>query len=650
MSRQVKAGLLTAGLSVLITACGGGSSSSSSGGASAGTVTEPECASPLAMEVQQHTVVSNLPNSYDPDNTDDAIESATTTFYVSVFLPERCPDETFPVVIQSHGYSGSRERSFDDDGVADPDQAHFPAINTLFGTLPYHGYIGVSYEQRGHGESVPENGGGHVRVIDPQAETQDGIALLDWLASQANTFQIETENTGVANDFKVGTLGYSYGGGYQFPLALLDERIDTIVPNGTWHSIINSLLPGDAVKNSFDAFLCLLAEQGGVVNTPALAHLCTRLGVQNPNAGSIRTREDLLVETRREGFSDEQVLRLFQRHVRHFQRQDEAAQPWCDQTETGCTSGGQPFEAREIPTLLVQGNRDVLFNMTETYWNWEFLRNAGNGNAEVAVITTEGGHMNPLPGSGQPEDGQPTAQTEGTANCGAVIGVDAIRGWFDFYLKGERTAAYDNLAPVCISVADTASAHSATPVGLLLNEMPLGQQTGIGGVPARLEQGSATVTRTDNEAVFLEVVTISGDGQVLAGIPSIDQIDVLDGDDAPVGDVDAVAHIGVGIQRGGTIILVDDQVTALLQGTHTSNPNIGNDKYLLPGIGEQLQDGDVVGLVFYQNHVQYSAVTGAGAPGTNPPNPYSVTVSGVELPIVDVALHPTARLSSVPAP
>lgn len=647
MSRQVKAGLLSVGLSVFITACGGGSSSSS-GGAVAGTV--PACETPLAMEIQQHTVVSNLPNSFDPDNTDDAIESPTTTFFVSVFLPERCPSQTFPVVVQSHGYSGSREMNFDDDGVADPTEAHFPSINTLFGTLPYHGYIGVSYEQRGHGESVPDNGGGHVRVIDPQAETQDGIALLDWLASQADTFQIETENTGIANDFKLGTLGYSYGGGFQFPLALLDERVDTMVPNGTWHSIINSLLPGDAVKNSFDAFLCLLAEQGGVVNTPALAHLCSQLGVQNPNAGSIRTRQDLLAASADGGFSEAQVLRLFQRHVRYFQNQDAAAQPWCDQTETGCTSGGQPFEARAIPTLLLQGNRDVLFNMTETYWNWDFFRNAGDGSAEVAVITTEGGHMNPLPGSGQPENGQPTAQTEGTANCGAVIGVDAIRAWFDFHLKGESTDAYDNLASVCISVADTASAHTATPVGVLLDEMPLGQQVGAGAIAARLEQGSVTVTQADNAGVFLPIVTISGDGQVLAGIPSIDQVDVIDGDDAPIGDVDAVAHIGVGIQRDGTTILVDDQVTALLQGTHTSNPNVGNDKYLLPGIGEQLQDGDVVGLLFYQNHVQYSAVTGAGAPGTNPPNPYSVTVSGVELPIFDVALHPTARLSSVPTP
>ena len=647
MLGQAKSCLLGLGIAVALSACGGGSSSSSGGAAPRAVA---DCTDPLAMEIQQHTVVSNLPNSYDPDNTDDAIESPTTTFSVSVFLPERCPGETFPVVVQSHGYSGSREMNFDDDGVADPDEAHFPAINTLFGTLPYHGYIGVSYEQRGHGDSVPANGGGHARVIDPQAETQDGIALLDWLASQADTFQIETENSGIANDFKLGTLGYSYGGGYQFPLALLDERVDTIVPNGTWHSIINSLLPGDAVKNSFDAFLCLLADNGGVVNTPALDFLCDRLGATNPNAGSIRTREDLLAETRSEGFSDEAVLRLFQRHVRYFQKQDEANQPWCEQTETGCTSGGQPFEGRATPTLLVQGNRDVLFNMTETYWNWDYLRNAGDGSAEVAVITTEGGHMNPLPGSAQPENGQPTAQTEGTANCGNVIGVDAIRAWFDFHLKGARTPAYDNLAPVCISVADTASADTAPPVGVLLNEMPLGQQVGTGAVAARLEQGSATVTQADNEAVFLPVVTIAGDNQVLAGIPSIDQIDVIDGDDELIGEVDAVAHIGVGIQRGGTTILVDDQVTALLQGSHTSNPNIGNDKYLLPGIGEQLQDGDVVGLVFYQNHVQYSAVTGAGAPGTNPLNPYSVTVSGVELPIIDVSLHPNASLSTLPAP
>ena len=82
-----------------------------------------------------------------------------------------------------------------------------------------------------------------------------------------------------------------------------------------------------------------------------------------------------------------------------------------------------------------------------------------------------------------------------------------------------------------------------------------------------------------------------------------------------------------------------------------------------------LQDGDVVGLLFYEQHVQYSAIISAsGLPnltnvvntafGTSippiasaidgsplaTPNPYTSTVTGVELPILIPGQYPGASL------
>jgi ABC-2 type transport system ATP-binding protein len=75
-------------------------------------------------------------------------------------------------------------------------------------------------------------------------------------------------------------------------------------------------------------------------------------------------------------------------------------------------------------------------------------------------------------------------------------------------------------------------------------------------------------------------------------------------------------------------------------GRHTSNPNVSETRFLMPGIGERLQDGDELGLLFYQSHVQYNAVIGA-----KPPNPYTVVAKGVELPIINMTSHPTAAIS-----
>lgn len=85
-----------------------------------------------------------------------------------------------------------------------------------------------------------------------------------------------------------------------------------------------------------------------------------------------------------------------------------------------------------------------------------------------------------------------------------------------------------------------------------------------------------------------------------------------------------------------------------------------------------LRSGDDVGLMLYQRHVQYSAIINANSVGgisglvgfigglelppalsaidpvtgiLNPPNPYHISASGVEIPIIDLDTHPTARLS-----
>ena len=489
--------------------------------------------------------------------------------------------------------------------------------------------------------------------------------MLDWAWDNAALLSIltEDEQTDIAKDIRVGTIGGSYGGGFQMPWAALDPRIDTIVPNGTWHNLLYSLLPGDGVKRGFDALLCLLADTGGVVNTPIGEQLCDLVGIFGANmvpnlpTNVPRTRAELITAMEGQGFTEDEVVKLFSQAMHFFEEQQKAGEPVLE-------GGTEAFTLRPVPALFLQGNRDVLFNLTEAYWNWSYFSQASNGTVPVRYLTTEGAHMNPL-----------ANQVEEPPNCGGLIGVDVIKSWFDFHLKGEQSATYQSIPEVCISVTDTVGVNTATPVGLSLNDFPVGSQAGVGAVPARLESFEVAVPSLGTAPVFLPVVTIDGDNRVLAGIPSVESLTVAENGGLAETIADPlqspVAYVGTAIRRAGTVILIDDQVTSFDEGAHDNNRHINNDRVLLPGVGEQLQDGDEVGLLFYQNQIQYqppvSVSSAAGITGLisflggpdlglsldalSPvfdaiaiPNPYRVTGTGVELPIIVVGQFPGSAL------
>ncbi len=663
---HIRNGCLAASLCLLVAACGGGASDSSTAGASGSATssvvaTSPvaqsaACDTPLAPSVVNNSIVVPVPSDFDPS----ANPTPTTRVYFSVMLPSRCPGDRFPVVLHSHGYGGNRLKTLAANGDLHPGDPHFTSIDELVQALPYHGYVVISYDERGHGDSVPANGGGNARIIDPRAEVQDARAILDWAYDNADSLYVQTEpQTGIPKDIKVGTIGYSYGGGFQMPLAALDPRIDTIVPNGTWYDLLYSLLPGQGMKLSYGGLLCLLASTAttaspgghGVSNTPLVATLCNTIGVQGPLASTVRTETDLfnlasLPTAYPRPVSGTELTQFFFDHgMGYFEAQQRAGLPW--------NFGETQAVLRKVPALFLQGNRDVLFNVTEAYMNARYFASTG---ADVRVLTTEGGHMNPLAG-----------QSQGTANCGGVVGVASILSWFDRQLKGIDSDTFNAIPKVCLSVADTVGAPNTQPVGLEMDRIPVGSLSGPGAIPTNASTLTASVPLGAAGPVFVPITTISGTGQVLAGVPRITNLAVTRGTGAVQA---AVAYVGVGIQRGGKLILVDDQVTAFAEGDHQDDPGLNAGAVLLPAIGEQLQDGDQVGLLFYPQHVQYAAIVSASSlpnatnvvnfalgtqipPVTSAldlstaavPNVYNVSATDVELPILVPGAYPRSRLS-----
>ncbi|NKF22670.1 alpha/beta fold hydrolase [Solimonas marina] len=638
------------GLVGFLSACG----TSATPKTTAYSQTIPKCASPLPPEAQQFTLTDDIPQDFDA--TVDPAPQTTIAF--TVMLPERCADNRFPIVLQSHGFGGARQTALAADGTLYPQHAGLDSIDELTTALPYHGYIVISFDERGHGESQPKDGGGYTRLIDPAAETQDARAILDWAYDHASEIQAQTQDdTGIAKDVRVGTLGYSYGGAFQWPLAALDPRVDAIVPIASWHNLLYSVAPGHVMKQSWAQILCLFATIPsdlavvGSINTPLVDTMCNQIAIRNPFAFTMRTLDDLLDATSRDTarprpISADEFMTFFGTHgLNYFRNQQAAGEPW--------GFGEKQAKLRPVPALILQGNRDNLFNMTDGYWNWRYLRDAGG---DVRFMTMESGHLNPLAG-----------QIEGTMNCGTVKGVNAIVAWFDEKLKGHDTLDYDTLPQVCISVADTVGAPDVPAAAVELDDVPVGSQSGDGAVPATLDSLDVTVPATAAQPQFVPVLTVQGDDKVIAGIPLIRSLTVTPGAGAVH---DAIALVGVGIRRNGQTLLVDQQLTPFQQGAYTANDDINEgDPILLPGVGERLRDGDELGLLFYEQSPQYAVVVSAdglanlpegavsllfGKPLPIPiasileppfdvltnPNPYSVTASGIELPVIVPGTYP----------
>ncbi len=604
----------------------------------------PAC-TPTGVQVygskQELFVTVNAPP--DSDSVGNPKGATTTKIYLTVMVPTGCPaGTTFPLVLNAPGWGMTRFHNAAKDNTLNTTAQMFVGLLGLIPALPWYGYVVISFDERGMGDSVPKNGGGLARVIDPALETKDAMAIIDWAYDNASTYSIQTEpDSGIAKDIKVGAIGISYGAGFQPTLAALDPRVDAIIPAGSWHDVAYSLLPGDVVKTNWDDILCL-AGNGTMQVTPLVSSVCGAIQQNTSSNVNVRSLSDVLAITDTPGNTPEQVghddlVNFFYGHgMNYFHDQEQASLPWLSLTDrSSLLPDGAESTLRAVPALFLQGNRDVLFNLTEGYWNWNYFNQAGG---DVRLLSNEGGHVNPLAG-------EPGVIT-GTPACGGTPdAVDAALAWFDHYLKGNVISPVFDAIPshICISVVDTNSAATATPVGVVLDDFPVGSQSGTGALVNTFNSPQATnVSATASQPVFVPMTTVTGSDYVLAGAPTMASITVSAGTGATPGQ-SANAFVGTGIMRSGQLILVDAQVTGFTEGTFTSNHSDGNlvvndlpipgedpTHVLLPAVGAQLQDGDQVGLLFYASHPQYLP---SGADTTTYNNPYSVSVSDVQFPI-----------------
>lgn len=617
------------------------------------------------------TDIAQTHNGCDWEGNGAGVASAPTSIDGTIFLPAYTPGQTFPLIIHSHGWGGKKTAAPgtypEDTGTLgdtnDPPSNTFGGLGDMLGTLRNRGYIVISFSERGWGANNP---GSQARVIDPCYETVDAKAIVDWAVAN---LPVQMEST---NDPVLGTLGGSYGGAFQIMLALHDSRVDTIVPVATWHqlaaetnhlaststtsatpldasnidnttahkeNLIGALVAQEAIKRPYIAGLCALANSASL--DPLILDACAA-------AASARVGNDMdnFNNVNAAGTPGTDMRKLFAEHGLGHSNYHPSS------TATNLATAGN----LDLDVLLFQGMRDVVFNGTESYLNYEYFRNTVTSGNEVKLITHDGGHMY----SALENVLALNYQRQGNNNCGSVRMFDAILYWMDQKLKGNPSPAVapgaTPMSPsaaipnVCIALD---SANGFTVSG---NNVPVGDPTGLTGTytfnvtSAPLPPASTSIPNTATgtctlptgspgpagtvethcqPAHFVPLHTATAGG-TLAGVP------VLHGTiSANTPGQSPIATIAIGIQRGTQYIEVDEQVTAV-RGYDDAGNLIHYSNFLLPMVGEQLQVGDIVGLLLYTEHPMFLGSNSIPSPGSPPPPP-TVPVYNfdgtIELPI-----------------
>jgi predicted acyl esterase len=296
-----------------------------------------------------------------------------------------------PAIVGTNGFGGSKE-DFED----------------LAPALAKRGYVFLAYSGLGFG-----NSGCKITLDDPDYDGKAGAQLVSFLggtkAAEDGT-KIDYVVKDAPGDPRVGMIGGSYGGQIQFAIAGLDKRMDTLVPQITWNDLSYSLTPNntDFVK-------------GVTYSTPGVAKidwpvLFTALGVgvgfqqavqnQDPShVGACPNFTDQvcssLVTSAALGYPTPETLAL----LRH-------------------ASVATYMDRIRIPTFLIQGQSDTLFNLNESVATYRGLFQQGT---PVKLLWRSAGHSG----------GGLGARENDSTNLEKAYESRMALEWFDYYLRGE---------------------------------------------------------------------------------------------------------------------------------------------------------------------------------------------------------------------
>jgi ABC-2 type transport system ATP-binding protein len=399
-----------------------------------------------------------------------------------------------PAILTTNGFGGSKD-----------DQA---GIGRLFAQ---RGYAVLSYSGLGFGGSDckitlddPDFDGKAASQLVSYLGGKSGIAFTDdahTTPSPALTVitKDKRDNAGKksTNDPRIGMIGGSYGGQVQYAAASIDKRIDTIVPLITWTDLSYSLAPNNTSQTS-----------GVSTSTPGAAKLVWALGFSG--LGVLNGTQNAPTDPARligcPNFAD-----FVCPAVAHAAVTGTMDSPTIKALRHASLSNY--VDEIKIPTLIMQGQSDTLFNLNEGIAAYQALKKQ---KTPVKMVWFNGGHSGPN-APGEIDFASPNTTTQHLAK--------RVSDWFDHYLK--KTSA--STGPEFTYFRDWVNyTGNAKPAYASSSSFPVGQKNSF------FLSGDGVMTRvaravTPGTAYFTTPA---------AGIPtSTDLLDVV-GSQAPLPEAD----------------------------------------------------------------------------------------------------------------
>ncbi|MEV5797127.1 alpha/beta fold hydrolase [Streptomyces collinus] len=448
--------------------------------------------------------------------------------------------------------------------------------------LARDGYAVLTWSARGFGKST-----GRIGLNDPGHEVADVSRLIDWLAKQP---QVRLDRPG---DPRVGVTGGSYGGAISLLAAGHDRRVDAIAPAVTYWNLADALFP-DGVFKKLWAGVFFNTGGGCARFEPALCRMYDRVAESGTPDAAARA----LLEER-----------------------------------SPSAVGGRI----KVPTLLVQGQTDSLFTLSQSDAAARAIR--ANG-APVDVDWIAGGHD-----GGDMESGRVQRR---------------VTAWFDRYLKGDtstgtgpafritRTGGVDSTDGAALlrgASADTypglrdhrrtvaltgGTQHIANPAGAsppAVSALPgLG---GSGGLAQLSALGVGLSVDFPGQYAKFDSAPLTRDLRI-TGTPTVTAHVTSSGDDAVL--FGKVYDVG----PDGTRQVLPSQLVAPLRVTGARH---GKDVTItLPAIDHEVQKGHRLRLVLASTDLGYAS---PAAPAT-----YTVSVTGG----LSVPTAPAVTTAAAPLP